>query len=72
VITHGNTERGEPIAAVTCDGAGCEVRIHAMGASGVRRAEAVLRPHGERHYCPGCRALARAAGSAQFPHPEHR
>ena len=72
MITHGNTERGEPIAAVTCDGADCEVRIHAMGASGVRRAEAVLRPHGERHYCPGCRALARAAGSAQFPHQEHR
>lgn len=72
MITHSETADGQPMQILTCDGARCPVKFHALGAGAVERIERkVLHPDGERHYCDGCRAMHRAAGAPQFPHPGH-
>lgn len=71
MITPAQTTDGQPMQIVSCDGDGCNVAIHALGAPAVARAEVILRPEGEHHYCPGC-SVRRGPGLVQIPHPEHR
>ena len=73
MIRNTQTADGTPIQIVSCDGARCPVKFHAIGLAAVARIERKLHPDGNgRHHCDGCRAMHRAAGAPQFPHPEHR
>lgn len=73
MITPSQTADGQPLQIVTCDGEGCPVKIHALSAPAVERAERILRPDWTgRHYCPACQ-VRRGPGIAErpCPDPEH-
>lgn len=65
-----STADGQPLQILSCDGDQCAVKIHALGAPAVAKAEGILRLDWTgRHYCPACQ-VRRGPGVAERPCPD--
>ena len=74
MITEYQTDDGHTVKTIACDTVGCPIRINALGAAAVAKAEDIIRPDWlGRHYCPACQ-VRRGPGIAErpCPDPEHR